>query len=154
MPEPVAGNIRAECCALSRYLAGIDPDDAVIIAYGRGLHSDAYLDAERDSRLDRLLLASAARSPRLAGLADAYARFASPAGPLRRRLVLLIAILESTAPSYEAFEPAAGGRAGAFAGVVAAGFGFLFRLLAGVLMFALPHLWFRMRAGAPAVDRS
>jgi hypothetical protein len=50
--------------------------------------------------LDQLLLAVARRSPWLTRIADAYARRARPTGILRQKLVLQLAVLESSPPAH------------------------------------------------------
>ena len=56
--------------------------------------------------LDRALLRFARIGPAAASLADAYARFVRPYGLLRRKLVLALAVLESSAATHAAFDTA------------------------------------------------
>lgn len=53
-----------------------------------------------EGQFEATLLRWAVRHPALVALADAYARRLLPFGVLRRRLVLTLAILESSPPSY------------------------------------------------------
>jgi len=137
MSEPITADVRAECRTLTLYLAGFAADELVTLSYARGLVSDAFTKAAGDASLDRALLSLARRGPFAAGLADAWARCFAPAGQLRRRLVLLVAILESTAPGYIAFEPAARGRFVAFVTLFTAGLGFVARLVVALPVVAI-----------------
>jgi hypothetical protein len=140
MDDGAVPRVRSECRIFTRYLAGIRADDTVIDAYARGLESAAFRDGPAQTRRDAMLLDMARRNSFAAGLADAWARFFAPAGQLRRRLVLLMAILESTTPGFEAFEPPPAGRVRAFAGLALTGFAFLFRLAIATLVIGPMHI--------------
>jgi hypothetical protein len=71
-------------------------------------HSISSLFASGD-RFDHYLLAAARRHRVTAGIADAYARVFLPASALRRKLVLLLAILETCPPSYRLIDDVVGG---------------------------------------------
>jgi hypothetical protein len=107
-PDPIA----LECRALCRYLAGREPDEYVLESYRRLLPSAEA--AVGVAPVDRLLAATASRGRALARMADVYARFFRPTGPLRRRVTLLLAILEN-APGF--FEPVSGPTIGSPVGV-------------------------------------
>jgi hypothetical protein len=125
-----------------------------VAAYARGIASRAFLDGPRVTRLDRVLVTFAVRGPFRAGLADAYGRFLAPAGQLRRRLVLLMAVLESTSPGFHAFEPPAAGRVAAFAGVMADAAGFAFRLLLALPVVGGLHVLSLARSGSAPESQS
>jgi len=93
-PTPADGTIARECGALTRYLVGSEPSPYVVDCYRRLLPSTAPR-FEPDQVIDRALLGAAGAAPFLARIADAYARVARPRGLLRRRLTLLLAILEN-----------------------------------------------------------
>ena len=87
-----------ECRIFATYLVGQKPSDYVI---------DSYCNAHRCGTLtaattffERALVAVANRHRYLARIADAYARFFAPRSVLRDKLVLLLALLETSAPSY------------------------------------------------------
>jgi hypothetical protein len=140
MAEPVSASVRAECRTFTAHVAGIEPDELVVLSYARGLASGAFAKGAGTSALDRVLLSLARRGPFAAGLADAWARCFAPASQLRRRLVLLVAILESTPPAFHAFEPATHGRVVAFVALLAAGLGFIARLILAVPVVAIARL--------------
>lgn len=96
--------LRAECRTLTRYLVGGDPSAYVEQHYLRaaavhGLASDSAL-----SCFDRASI-KLARSGRIcASWADAYCALFHRSGVLRRKLVVLAAILEHVAPTSEVFD--------------------------------------------------
>ncbi len=98
--SPLSQEVRA----FTRYLSGSDPDDYVRSAYVRALTRLPELDESRASWFDRLLLTVGRRGGVLLRPLDGYARLFRPASPLRKRLVLLLAILESWGPSSERLE--------------------------------------------------
>jgi hypothetical protein len=87
------------------------------------------------------MLALARLSPLLVRIADAYARWLRPFGPLRRRVILMLAILENapdTAPELNSAR--VGSRTRVLAGVVASLLGSVLCLLAGLLLLGPLHL--------------
>lgn len=91
--------LRAECRAYARYLIDQQPTEYVLACYERSWTSAAAVPAAGLSLIDRGLL-SLARLGRLpARIADGYARIFRPFCSLRRRLILLLAILENSPPS-------------------------------------------------------
>jgi len=105
-PDP----LDRECAVFARYLCGQPPTDYVRRKY-REAHArlDALAKPPAD-RFDEVLVALARRRPALTRLADAYARMCAPRARVRVKLVVLLAILESCAPSHRYFDaPDAGG---------------------------------------------
>lgn len=88
-----------ECSVFSRYLAGIEATPYLVEAYTRGHKYLPALQGTPDA-LDQALLRFARRGPWCARLADAYARRARPTGILRQKLVLQLAVLESSPPAH------------------------------------------------------
>lgn len=89
--------LEAECGRLTRYLLGEAPSSYVVACYLRA-HRASPAFAPQDA-FDRVALRLAA-APLGAPLADAHARLFAPTSTLRRKLVLLLAILETSAPSF------------------------------------------------------
>ena len=87
-----------ECAVFCRYLTGQSASAFVAEKYAAAHARDARYG--RASVFDRVLLRLAAASPLLAQCADSYACVAARASLLRKKLVLLIAILESSAPEH------------------------------------------------------
>ena len=107
----------AECHLFTHYLIDADPDDYVRDRYL------AAVTARHDELLpksgfDRLLLAVARKHRLLTRAVDVYARFFAHGSAVRRRLVTLLAILESNASTVERLEhPDHTNPAGFFAGL-------------------------------------
>lgn len=109
-------DLERECRVFTRYLAGREPTPYVIAKY-RAAHAavDAY---GVQSAFDGRLVAGARLHPVFAWLVDAAARFTAPRGLLRKKLVLLLAILETAPPFFSAIEQIEEGRRGReFAGL-------------------------------------
>ena len=94
---------------MGRYLVGEPPGDYVCNAYERAVvaHGERFAPS---GRLDRALL-GLSRTPLVPLRAvDITARFVAPSSSIRRRLVLLTALLESAPETFERYEaPDAGG---------------------------------------------
>ena len=90
----------------TRYLVGRDPDDYVQRCYRDG---HGRIRSGGDA-LDAALLRSATGGPVRAQVADAYARIFRPRGALRRKLILLLAILENTPPTHRTLTAGSDGR--------------------------------------------
>lgn len=95
MAEPKAARLREECVTLTRYLLGQDPSPHVV---------DKYLEAHRLAVVapagglrpaDHALMRWARRGGLFTRAADVHARFFEPGGLLRRKLVLLLGIIET-----------------------------------------------------------
>jgi hypothetical protein len=95
-----ARQIAAECDALCRYLIGRHPTEHVRAQYVAA-HEVAHIADQRESETDLLLVRLARGGPRRAALADAYAAAFARTSTLRRKVILLLAILESAAPSSD-----------------------------------------------------
>ncbi len=103
MPDPTGRDLLvAECHVFGRYLTGDVPGGIVINAYCRAHDQGAVV---RDvGTFDRLLIRIARRGPQLAKAADAYAAAFARTAVLRRKLVLLLAILETSWPASQSIE--------------------------------------------------
>ena len=97
----------AECRVFTQHLLGRDPDDYVTATYRAALAGMPVLSAR--GRFDEALLSFARIHPVCAKIADAYASLFLRAGALRKRLVLLLAILETRPPFSQAIDQAVGG---------------------------------------------
>ncbi len=85
-----------EARALTRYLIGRAPSDYHLACYRRGRSRQGPADA----RIDRVLLKAAGAGRVAARIADGYARVARPTGGFRRRVTLMVAILENAPDSH------------------------------------------------------
>lgn len=98
-----------ECRVFTRYLAGADLSLMVEEAYIRGHQVSAVEQTEGSHAFEQTLLRIARTSPGLAQAADGYAVVFAKASQLRRKLVLLVAILESRQQTAQAIEPPSSG---------------------------------------------
>jgi len=119
-----AADLRREAGWFARYLIDVEPSDALIERYVRG---NANVLTEPPTASDEAVLAFVHKHPWSVGWLDAGTAFMREAPLLRRKLVVMMAILEATPDHIEATAPVedAGipllvwrlGRAGAKAGV-------------------------------------
>ncbi len=134
-------SLERECRALASYLIGRLPEPYVIEKYAEA-HRRAAPYTSGD-RFGRTLTRIARTHPALAKPADSYARLFAPRSLLRKKLVLLLAILETSAPSYRLIDEAdAVPRPLLLLRIVGRGAASLLSLLAGVLVLLPLHLVF------------
>jgi hypothetical protein len=138
-PAPEA--LRAECRAYCRYLAGVEPSEYVQTCYERSWSAAAGNRDEASPLIDRCLL----RVSRLGGLpariADSYARLFRPFSTLRRRLILVLAILENSPPTHGFLNSAKTGTgAGIALGMLVTLLGSGLCMAAGVVLLGPLHL--------------
>ncbi len=96
---PPENHLRRECQVFSRYLIGWEPSPYVLEKY-----CDAHQKVESykaSSPFDRFLLWFATMGAFSAQLADSYARVLAPRSALRKKLTLLLAVLESSSPAHK-----------------------------------------------------
>ncbi|MGH7820005.1 MAG: hypothetical protein ACREQ9_09540 [Candidatus Binatia bacterium] len=93
-----------ECRVLTRHLVSQEPNEYVLGKY-REAHrvNDAFQSRDVDA-FDRLLLRLVRAHPLAAKLADTYTALFHRTSLVRRKAVLLIAILESCAPTHLCFD--------------------------------------------------
>jgi NADH dehydrogenase len=96
--------LRRECILISRYLIGQPPSVYVIEKYIEAHKYSEMVDASNQMPFERFLLQIATRNVFLLKIVDAYSAFFTPSSVLRNKLILLVAIMESCAPSYREFE--------------------------------------------------
>ena len=88
-----------ECSIFCRYLIGQEPNDYVRRKYRDGHRSLSWSRCATNSS-DDLLVSIARIGTPASFVIDAYARIFRPASLVRKKLILLLAILESCAPSH------------------------------------------------------
>lgn len=96
----------AEGEQFARYLLGGPVPSSVLDAYVRAHHVSRVSESGCPPTLDRALIALARRGPFWTRAADSYAALFARSGLLRRKLVLLVAILESHGASARAIDTA------------------------------------------------
>jgi hypothetical protein len=88
-----------ECVVFCRYLIGQEPNEYVKKKY-RAAHQAASLRNSGESRADAFLVTVASIAPGTTKIIDAYTRIFRPYSTVRKKLILLLAILESCAPTH------------------------------------------------------
>lgn len=109
-----------ECRVFTQHLIGTAPTPYAIDVYARAHAASARFIGQ--STLDAVLVALARRHWLAARVVDGYARLLAPSGLLRRKLVLVLAILETSAPHYQRIDsPLAQGPAATMAALAVRG---------------------------------
>lgn len=145
MMSEVSPELRAECARMCRYLTGGSPSSYVVEQYVHGLSARPEWFAPR-SPFDRTLEAAAGGLPLRA--VDACSRFLSPGSVVRRKLVFLLAILENSPPTCDAFEaPDVSGPFGFFLHMLPKGALTAAALLLGALVLVPLHVLRRLGGG-------
>lgn len=123
-----------ECRVFTRHVLGVEPDVYVRAQY-RAAHRAVPSLAPSTGAFDTALVRIARLSPFFAALADGYAVLFLPACRLRRKLVMLAAILESYGPTSRRIDAPVDGRWRAALYLVGAGLrGVGFALLGAVVL--------------------
>lgn len=136
--------LEQECQSYTRYLIG-QPASAYVIAKYKDFHQKIGV-CEGAGRFDRFLLSASARGPLWARLANTYATRWRKRSPVRRKLVLTLALLECAPPSFETLDRCpAGGGFGAILRLGLGALGYACSFFAATILFAPIHLW--MTAG-------
>jgi nucleoside-diphosphate-sugar epimerase len=139
------GGIREECRTYSRYLTGLEPSEYVVTKYEE-FHRSAAQPAR--SGFDRLLLKISARSVWMTRLAETYASRFFRGSTLRRKLVLLLGLLECAQPSAAYLDaPGSHSIAGAWIGLAMSALRYAASLAASLLLFVPLHLASASRRG-------
>ncbi len=128
-----------ECGVFTRYLLGCSPQSYVVQKYAEAHCVSAVFST--GNRFDYFLLRVANVHPLLSRMADSYARMFAPASLLRKKLVLLLAILETSAPSCHSIDAVdGGGRVTLAARMMVRGVGFGLNVIAGAIIFLPFHM--------------
>jgi hypothetical protein len=143
-PPPVAESplasspetLRREAEVFTRYLVGRSPSEYVATKYRDGHRVIPYRGTPGTLPIDVFLVRVAGRGVVLVWLADAYARIFRRRGPLRQKLVLLTAILESSPSFHEDMNGSKStSRVGVYFALLAMGLGFAVRLAVATVAF-------------------
>jgi len=91
----------SECQVFTRYLTGQDASPQVRQKYKalNEIRNEFWPGGDAEP-FDTRLISIAVRGPRWARIADSYARWFCPGSRLRKKMVLLLALLECTSPSF------------------------------------------------------
>ncbi len=140
--EPFA-DLEHECTVFTYYLIQQDPSDYVLSKY-RQAHSIADFACTSETRpFERLLLHVSATHPLLTKLVDAYTAIFLRSSIVRRKWILLLAILESCSPTSRCFDsPESSSKKVLFMGMMGKGVVFLFFLGLSIVLLLPLHLGF------------
>jgi hypothetical protein len=117
----------------TRHLLGRAPDEYIRAKYAAAHAHMPTLTA--GDAFDEALIAFARMGPVCARLADSYAAVMEPAAALRKKLVLLLAILETRPPFHKAIDAPPGTGLRMWASLLAKGLGAAVSLVAGAFVF-------------------
>jgi len=130
----IPDDLAAECDIFARQIIGRPASDRTIKAY-RGALMARGMAAAPTRPFERLTLALARKGTIPAGWVDAYSALLHRRGLVRRRMIVLAAILENTPEGAGAFDsPASGGKARALARLAWAGAAGCVSLALGLLV--------------------
>ena len=124
----------------ARHLLGVEPDAYVISRYEMAVGTVAPLQAS--TAWDRTLLAIARWSVLSARCVDAHAALFDRSATVRKRLVMLLAILETRSPFSNRIDAVPAGPAISVVAVVARGLVSLLALAAGTIVLLPLRLLF------------
>lgn len=93
-----------ECLKFTRYLTGLEADRGIVRHYIKANQKRQLTDEQQLNTTDRATLCLARRGSFFTRSADAYCALFHPGGALRRKLVLLMAILENSRTTYTQFD--------------------------------------------------
>lgn len=100
-----ATTLARECAVFSTYLIGIRPTEYIQVKYVEAHRWREDLIA-RD-RVDRVLIRLARTHPVLTRCADSYSRFLLPESVMRKKLVVMLALLETSFPACKVVDQVA-----------------------------------------------
>lgn len=133
-PPAVPAPLAHEAAIFARALIGAEPSPAAVQHYIRACRAHGLADDAAFSPFDRKTLKLARKGPAAVRRADAFCALAHRRGALRRKLIAMAAILESAAPTDQAFEPGpAKGPVAAVLTLAGLGFGFVVAFVLGAL---------------------
>ena len=139
----VSGSVlEAECRAFTQYLLGCEPQAYAVEKYVEAHEVSPVFSTA--TRFDHILVQAAGKSRAFTKIADSYARLFAPNTLLRKKPVLLLAILETSGPSFRLIDEVNGGGLLILSARVATrGAIFGLSVLAGAVLFLPAQLIFR-----------
>jgi hypothetical protein len=88
-------NLTQECLVFCRYLSGVSPDNYVLGKYNNANKINSEMYRNQKTYFEEILITLARIHPLFTQLVDTYAVFLCKNAIIRKKLVLLLAILES-----------------------------------------------------------
>lgn len=140
-------HLEQECAVYARYLSGTAPTAYLVEKY-LDFHQKLGEKAKADA-FDSFLVQISARGALWTALADSYARIFRPDSLLRKKLILVLALLECAPPSFEALDRVPpGGLPGTIFRLAGASARFLAALIVGAAIFTPVRFWMARRWNA------
>ena len=134
--------LEQECRAYARYLSGQDPTPYLIEKYLE-FHQKLGQSLKLDS-FDAFLVKVSVRGGIWVRFADSYARIFRKDCALRKKLILVLALLECSPPGFEELDSVPkGGLAGAVLRIAGTSIGFVLTSLAALIIFVPVRVWKR-----------
>jgi hypothetical protein len=99
--------LESECRVFTEYLLGCVAPPYTLLKYKDAHQTSPVFSA--GNRFDQFLVHVAGKHPALTRVADSYARLLAPQALLRKKLILLLAILETSAPTCHVLDSVDGG---------------------------------------------
>jgi hypothetical protein len=96
--------LAVECEVFAAYLTGLPAGDYVLEKYREAHRTTDLIGPSAPTPFDRFILRFARRGPLCTKLADIYTRWLYRTCVLRRKLLLMLAILECAGTTYRHFE--------------------------------------------------
>jgi nucleoside-diphosphate-sugar epimerase len=93
-----------ECRILTKYLVGDSPTTYVMQKYKEAQQVTDAFKSHSSGPMDRRLMRYSIKNPFFTRVADAYSRFFAKDSLLRKKIILMMAILESSAPAYRYYD--------------------------------------------------
>ena len=133
-----------ECDVFTRYLVSQPPTDYIRKQFEMGLRARNLANDAEFAAFDRKTLQFARRNVYFSRVADSYCAIFHRHGALRRKLILLLAILEHAAPTAARFDqPRNCGSIAIVTNLLLVGMCFVLSLLVGILLLLPFHLFLR-----------
>jgi len=131
-----------ECSVFCRYLCGEEPSDYVRAKYRAAHEVGAVEPADGATSFDRALVAIARGGTWRARAIDSYSRVFANGGLLRRKLVLVLALLETKSPTDRAVDaPTSSSQLAFFASIAWLGFAFALTVAVTAIALLPLRLW-------------
>lgn len=96
--------LKAECDVFARYLVDHKPNAYVMAKYDDAHNAESFNRSLDGGFFDGLLLSVSRTSPLMARLVDTYTSVFCKKAVVRKKMILLLAILETCAPSFADFD--------------------------------------------------
>lgn len=141
------GALDHECTVFSYYLVNQKPSEYVLEKYREAHARSHFVHGLATNHWDRFLLSISTKHPALTKLVDAYTSIFFKRSTVRKKWILLLAILESCAPTYHYFDyPETDNKKIAFIKMFWNGGVFLLALCLSIILFMPLHLIFAASA--------